>query len=97
MSFCSGKVSSVRWAVPERRLERQVGVTLWSSLDAMLRCSKLLFYFHLLCAQSNSVTPWTVADQIPLSMGSPGKNTGVDRRALLQGSLMSPALVLPPR
>ena len=49
------------------------------------------------CVLSPTLTPWTVADQIPLSMGSPGKNTGVDRRALLQGSLMSPALVLPPR
>ena len=32
-------VSSMRWAVQES-LERQVGATLWSSLNAMLRCSK---------------------------------------------------------
>ena len=33
------------------------------------------------------VTPWTVACQDPLSMGSssPGKNTGVGCHALLQG------------
>ena len=31
-------------------------------------------------------TPWTVAHQVPLSMGdSPGKNTGVGGHALLQG------------
>ena len=30
------------------------------------------------------VTPWTVACQTPLSMGSPGKNTGVGCRFLLQ-------------
>ena len=32
-------------------------------------------------------TPWTVARQAPLSMGSPGKNTGVGCHALLQGNL----------
>ena len=30
-------------------------------------------------------TPWTVAHQAPLSMGSPGRNTGVGCHALLQG------------
>ena len=38
---------------------------------------------------SDSVTPWTVAHQAPLSMGFPrdfpGKNTGVCSHALLQG------------
>ena len=35
---------------------------------------------------SNSfVTPWTVACHAPLSMGFPGKNTGVGCHALLQG------------
>ena len=32
------------------------------------------------------VTPWTVAHQAPLSMGVPGKNTGVGCHALLNGS-----------
>ena len=31
------------------------------------------------------VTPWTVAHQAPLSMDSPGKNTGVGSRSLLHG------------
>ena len=31
------------------------------------------------------MTPWTVARQAPLSMGSSSKNTGVGCRALLQG------------
>ena len=30
-------------------------------------------------------TPWTVAHQAPLSMGFPGKNTGVGCHFLLQG------------
>ena len=30
-------------------------------------------------------TPWTVACQVPLSMGFPGKNTGVGCHFLLQG------------
>ena len=33
----------------------------------------------------SSVTPWTVACQVPLSMNSPGKNTGVGSHFLLQG------------
>ena len=37
------------------------------------------------------VTPWTAAHQSPLSMGldSPGKNTGVDCHALLQGIFLT--------
>ena len=31
------------------------------------------------------VTPWTVAHQASLSMGSPGKNTGVGCHTLFQG------------
>ena len=31
------------------------------------------------------VTLWTVAHQAPLSIGSPGQNTGVGGHALLQG------------
>ena len=31
------------------------------------------------------VTPWTVAHQAPLSMGSPGRNTGVGCHVLLEG------------
>ena len=30
-------------------------------------------------------TPWTAAHQVPLSMGFPGKNTGVGSHSLLQG------------
>ena len=46
-------------------------------------------YSTLVCAQSFSrvwlfVTPWTVAHQAPLSMGSPGKNTGSGCHFLLQ-------------
>ena len=39
---------------------------------------------------SDSVTPWTVARQAPLSMGiSPGKNTGVGCHALFQGIFLT--------
>ena len=38
------------------------------------------------------VTLWTVACQVPLSMGFSGKNTGVDRHALLQGSFLTPGI-----
>ena len=34
-------------------------------------------------------TPWTVALQAPLSMDSPGKNTGVGCHALLQGIFLT--------
>ena len=33
--------------------------------------------------------PWTAACQAPLSMDSPGKNTGVDCHILLQGILLT--------
>ena len=35
------------------------------------------------------VTPWTVADQAPLSMGFQGKNTGMGCHFLLQGIFLS--------
>ena len=35
------------------------------------------------------VTPWTVAHQAPLSMDSPGKDTGVGCHALLQGIFLT--------
>ena len=34
-------------------------------------------------------TPWTVARQAPLSMDSPGKNTGVGCHFLLQGIFLT--------
>ena len=46
----------------------------------VLCCSQLLSHIQLFS------TLWTVVHQVPLSMGdSPGKNTGVDSRAFLQG------------
>ena len=42
---------------------------------------KVLVVSHVqLCA-----TPWAVAHQAPLSMGCPGKNTGVGCHSFLQG------------
>ena len=61
----------------------------WSnaSLDvaekACLRWSKDAY---LLSCVRPFVPPWTVARQAPLSMGFPGKNTGVGCHALLHGS-----------
>ena len=37
-------------------------------------------------------TPWTVAHQAPLSMDSPGKNTGVGCHFLLQGIILTQGL-----
>ena len=39
---------------------------------------------YVASVMSDSVTLWTVAHQAPLSMDSPGKNTGVGCHALLQ-------------
>ena len=41
------------------------------------------WFIHKSCP--TCMTPWTVACQAPLSMGSPGKNTGVGFHFLLQG------------
>ena len=38
------------------------------------------------------VTPWTVANQAPLSMDSPGKNTGVGCHSPLQGIFLTQGL-----
>ena len=40
----------------------------------------------VLCAVRLFVNPWTIAHEAPLSMGSPGKNTGVGSHALHQES-----------
>ena len=48
------------------------------SIDCML-----LLFSH--CRVWFFVTPWTVAHQIPLPMGLPGKNTGMGCPFLLQG------------
>ena len=51
-------------------------------------CAKLLNRVRLF------VTPWTVAHQAPLSLGSSGTNTGVGFHALLQGNLPDPGIEL---
>ena len=38
------------------------------------------------------MTPWTVADQAPLSMDFSGKSPGVDCRFLLQGIFLTPGI-----
>ena len=43
---------------------------------------------------SDSVTPWTVAHQAPLSMGFPSKNTGVGYHFLLRGIFLPQGLNL---
>ena len=39
-------------------------------------------------------TPWTVAHQVPLSMDSPGKHTGIGSHSLLQGIFLTQGLNL---
>ena len=41
---------------------------------------------------SDSATPWTVAHQVPLSMDSPGKNTGVGGHSLLKEIFLTQGL-----
>ena len=48
--------------------------------------ASLLVLSHFSCVRLFA-TPWTVAHRAPLSMASPGRNTGVGCRALLQGDL----------
>ena len=45
----------------------------------------------MLTCVSNFLTPWTVAHQAPLSMGFPGKNTGV-LPCLSPGDLSDPGI-----
>ena len=40
------------------------------------------------------MTPWTVARQAPLSMDSPGKNTGVGSHSIFQGIFLIQGLNL---
>ena len=49
--------------------------------------SRLVVVYLLACP--TLVTPWTVARQAPLSVGSPGKNTAVGYRFLLQNSRLN--------
>ena len=49
------------------------------------RLPPTVWSLHARSVVSDSVTPWTVACQAPLSMCSPGKNTGVGCHSLLQG------------
>ena len=41
---------------------------------------------------SDSVTPWTIAHQVHLSMDFPGENTGMGCHFLLQGNLPNPGI-----
>ena len=49
--------------------------------------SRLVVVYLLACP--TLVTPWTVARQAPLSVGSPGKNTAVGYHFLLQNSRLN--------
>ena len=53
----------------------------------------LLLFSHLVLSDSFA-TSWTVVCQAPLSMGFPGKNTGVGCHALLQQIFLSQGLNL---
>ena len=71
-------------------------------LDATIICFARHLHFQVspggcLCCQSLShvslsATPWTAARQAPLSMGFPGKNTGVGCHFLLQGIFLTHGL-----
>ena len=48
-------------------------------------CNWYLWWWFSRPVVSDSLPPWTVAPQVPLSMDFPGKNTGVGCHFLLQG------------
>ena len=48
-------------------------------------CVSVCVYAQLLSHVQLFLTPWSVAHQAHLSMGFPGKNTGVGCHVLLQG------------
>ena len=58
-------------------------------LTSILVCACVLSYFN---CDSVFATLWTIAHQVPLSMGSPGKNTGVGCHFLLQGIFLTQGL-----
>ena len=47
------------------------------TLRVLVYCNFLLIYVCVCSGMPDSVTPWTVACKATLSMGFPGKNTGV--------------------
>ena len=53
-----------------------INICMWKYGSAVLSCFSCVWLF---------ATPWTVAHQASLSMGIPGKNSGVGCHALLQG------------
>ena len=54
----------------------------------------ILGTYSVASVMSDSVTPWIVARQAPLSMGFPSKNTGVGCHFLLQGIFLTQGLNL---
>ena len=73
----------------ERERERDYG---WHSANLTLQEMQSVYTLGEVSEVSvshsvmfDSVTPWTAAFQAPLSMDSPGKNTGVGCHFLLQG------------
>ena len=63
--------------------------------DILLLLLLLLLLSHVSRVQP-CVTPLTAAHQAPLSLDSPGKNTGVGCHALLQGIFLTQGLNLRP-
>ena len=60
-----------------------VCVCITESLCCTSESNTLQIHYVLRCPPS--VAPWSIACKACLPRDSPGKNTGVDRRALLQG------------
>ena len=88
------------YAGQEARVRTGPGTTDWFQIGKGVHqgCTSSLCAFNLF-AEFSSVqslscvwlfaTPWTVAHQTPLSMGYPGKNTGVVCHFLLQGIFLT--------
>ena len=60
-------------------------VPFWKTIWHCLVELNILTPWVCVCCAQLFVTPWTVALQVPLSMGFPSKNTGMGCHFLLQG------------
>ena len=69
----------------------QIGLRYLMIINVSIKPLALIQHFLLLShsvVSNSSVTPWTATRQAPLSMGFPGKYTGVNCHFLLQGTFL---------
>ena len=93
-TFCSFFIALVDCSQHEAALIWIMGFP-HHSMSSTCAFKKIYVYNGHACACSQSclfATHWAVACQVPLSLGFPGKNTGVGRHFLLQWGLPDPGI-----